>query len=197
MGCVVPKRYAKPGVPPCLTPFAEEGGEITLKVFLACTTILFWGNIALAQVGASRTPQPKTEELVTEALHQAIALEKLPDVEFVLKGQSILAMVRTWRGDSTHGRYEVEKEALPSHVENWKIVEVDSVSLSEMAESQDVNFLSIYLESKKDTYEVDVICDMKLEKGSDKMIIDRGRLSMVFSYREGVCILLRLVRWFG
>lgn len=151
-----------------------------------------------AQMGASaKSSQPTDEDFISEALHQAVGLEKLPDVNLLLKTDTIPILVK--RDTSTTDDWKLAQYYgnIPSHVDRRPIHPVDSAFIAKSAEDEDFNYLFLILRRDKETVIIDLIADIRLKAGSDAIVVDRGRMTLVYTYSNGVCTLVKLTRWFG
>lgn len=150
---------------------------------------LLISSFAHAQLGSASLPQAQVNEVLAEALHQAVSLEKLPDATFLLQGDTIFVEAFQFRdlNDTTGER--LGRDQVPFHVDRWRIVLTTSADL--VARPR-MHYLVVKLVRKDDDWIVDLICQPNSED-----FIDRGRLWLSFSFSNGVPILTKLVRWYG
>jgi hypothetical protein len=147
---------------------------------------------AVAQNGPSLHANPQTKDILAEALHQAIGLEKLPDLNHVLGRDSIFieAFEQSANGD---GSFEAINEAfIPMHVDKWMMVPMTSGDLRMKLIPQKLYHIKASLSRQDEYYVVNLICEPYFDARSD-----RGRLTLYFQYDNGLFLLKRLVKWYG
>ena len=134
---------------------------------------------------------PSPELLLAESLNHAISLEILPDVSMLLNRDTIFVEVydHIAGNDSVPDWFLSEK--LPKHVDMWYIKPMFD---KRFINTQDSNFyyLQINLSREEDLYTIDIIC-----QPNGDWYIDRGAITLVYKFHDGVFVLIKLVRWYG
>ncbi len=145
---------------------------------------------ACCQLGSSGVPGPSPNELMTEALHQAIGLEKLPDVTTLLNSDTIFIEVYDMMAGADSISDEVLSGMLPRHIDKWWVKSINKNTINQ--KNEDFHYLKMYIKKDKNVFMVNFIC-----QPNHKDFIDRGRLNLVFEYDKGVFTLIKLSRGYG
>ena len=124
---------------------------------------------------------------MAEALHQAVGLEKLPEVNSLLNRDTIFIEVQGYK-DSVYN--EVLAGLLPTHVDLWR---VKSISQKEIKlRDDDFHYLKLFLEKEDNKFIIDIICQPNYEN-----FIDRGFIRLVYKFKDGVFILISLSKGYS
>jgi hypothetical protein len=149
--------------------------------------IVFYSIYSFCQLGSAGLPKDDFGGLMSEALHQAIGLEKLPEVNLLLDEDTIYVLVY---GSNDSISNEVLSGFLPTHIDIWKIKSISSNDIN----LKDSNFYYLRMIFKKDgdKFIINLVCQPNNED-----FIDRGLLRLEFKFEDGVIKLLSLSRGYG
>jgi|GEM_PF-5859201 len=160
--------------------------------FLVVLVSLFFSNEIYCQTGGSFVGGPEPSELIAESLHQAVSLEKLPEVTLLFLTDTIYIATFDLYSDSPSDT-EISSflsGELPSHVSKWWIKPLSAIDLNEQDEG--FYYIKLFINRDEEVFTVDLICQ---PNASD--FIDRGRITLTYKYKKGVFELQTLVRWYG
>lgn len=142
------------------------------------------------------TPSPDYKSFYSESLHHAVALEKLPDVRFLLLNDTIDVFVAQIN-DSSGYLYDAKfNDDFPFHVDRWYLRKLTLSQIKLLAEKRDVHYLTIFSRQDGSDYIIEIIDDTYLKKDSDKFIMDRGRLSIRFVF-DKIWRIEEIIKWYG
>jgi hypothetical protein len=160
------------------------------RLFINLIFILVFPIQTYCQFGGSETPGPSPGELMAEALHQAIGLEKLPEVTSLLNRDTIFVEVYDMIAGTDSIPDKVLSRMLPRHIDMWRVKSIFENTIK--LHDDEFYYLKMFVERDGDIFTVNLICQPNHED-----YIDRGRLTLEFEYDDGVFTLVRLSRWYG
>jgi hypothetical protein len=131
---------------------------------------------------------PRPEEVIAEALQQAIALEKLPDVRNLLTRDTIEVEGYIRYND---GFQPMLASFLPGHVDRWVLRLRDQKAFQNNHEVSPQHHLVIRLMIEHGVFRIELICQPHIEA------VDRGKLSLEYECLDGVLVLKKLTRGYG
>lgn len=143
------------------------------------------------------SPQPKWDSIVADALHQAIALEKLPEIAPVLSQSDTIWIypVKKLRKSS-----EFDSSlalSIPLHSDTWKIQTLDKHSIKFRAKDNEFEYLLLQASFDNGECRVDIIKEIEFPPGVDLIQIDRGRLTVFFKCKNGFWTIKNILSWYG
>jgi hypothetical protein len=140
------------------------------------------------QAGHSSVPSPRPEEILSEALHQAIALEKLPDVSTLLVRDTI-EVEAFLKADSLFE--PMLPSFVPRHVDRWVVNPWNRETPLGISAEHGTHHLLVYVTCRGSSFTVELICQPHFAA------IDRGKLLLKYEYENGVFRLVHLTRAYG
>jgi hypothetical protein len=158
------------------------------RVIGILVALLVVANNAFGQTFSSRAGSPRAEEIVAEALHQAIALEKLPDVRSLLDRDTI-EVEAYFKIDTT--LQVMLPSFVPFHIDRWSLKPWHREGKVDSSNESTRFHLLIYLTVRSSFYRVELICQPHFHA------VDRGKLLLEYKYANGVFELKRLIRSYG
>jgi hypothetical protein len=164
----------------------QKSGRFIINILI----ILFIPIQLYCQLAGSGAPGPSPGELMAESLHQAIGLEKLPEVTSLVNGDTIFVEVYDMIAGTDSIPDEILSTMLPRHIDKWTVKSIFENTIK--LKGDDFYYLKMYVERDDDKFIVNLICQPNYED-----FIDRGRLTLEFEYEDGVIKLISLSRWYG
>jgi hypothetical protein len=147
--------------------------------------VLVWTAPLASKPEQRNSGGPRPEEVIAEALHHAIALEKLPDVRNLLARDTIDVEGYIKSND---GYQSMVSSFLPGHVDRWTLRLWGHDSLRTLGEGSAKYHLVIRLKIESGTFRIELVCQPHFE------VIDRGKLELEFECLDGVFHLKKLTR---
>jgi hypothetical protein len=147
-------------------------------------------------ISSCNSPTPHWQPIMSDALNQAIALEKLPDVSSVFGSDTIWVRPIEVKED-TSAYDKILADDLPFHVDKWRIKPINHDEINERSKTEDFSYLTIYKEYKNSECIVNIIKETSFPPNSDLMQIDRGRLTITFEYKNNFWNVKDLIIWYG
>ena len=142
------------------------------------------------------SPTPHWQPIISDALNQAIALEKLPDVSSVFSSDTIwIHPIKIKEDTSIYD--EILAGDLPSHIDKWRIIPISQNEINKKSKTKELEYIEIYKEFKNGECIVNLIQETSFPPDSDLMQIDRGRLTLIFEYKNNFWKIKDLIIWFG
>lgn len=143
------------------------------------------------------SPSPHWQPIISDALNQAIALEKLPDVHSVLLDSDTIWIYPAKHNEETYIFDEFLASELPYHIDKWIVQSIDSKSIKQRSAHNEFSYLSISNEQIIDDRIIYIIMETSLPPNSDLRLIDRGRITVTFEYKNKMWVIKNMVIWYG
>ena len=142
------------------------------------------------------SPTPHWQPIISDALNQAIALEKLPDVGSVFSSDTIwIHPIKIKEETSVYD--QLLADDLPIHIDKWRITPINKDEINKRSKTREFEYIEIYKEIKNDECIVNIIQETSFPPDSNLMQMDRGRLTLTFEYKNNFWKIKSLVIWFG
>lgn len=146
---------------------------------------------------ACDAPSPDWQPVVSDALSQAIALEKLPDVKSVLIDSDTIWIYPSKHDHEARTFDEILAGDLPYHIDRWIVHPINSQSIEERSAHNEFSYLSISRVQKSNNCIIDIILETSFPPDSDLALIDRGRITITFEYKNKRWVVKSIIRWYG
>ncbi len=138
---------------------------------------------------------------VRDALHHAIALEKLPEVEGIFVSDTIFihpVRERASRDSRSSSFDENLSRALPRHIDRWSILPIDSIEIHKRSTKEQFDFLILSIRKQdRDELIIDLIKNEMYSPALDLIYVDRGRLTIIFKRRKTMWIIRDIQSYYG
>lgn len=137
--------------------------------------------------------ETSSKEIISEALFQAISMEKLPEILDIINNDTIYAIVYQRSLKNNKHYLETMEGLLPHHIDNWPITQLDTLEIKKRSIKGDFYYITIILEKDENDFIVDIINDVE----SNHIYVDRGRLKLKYHCEKGFPKLVEFRKGFG
>ena len=159
---------------------------------------LFFGLlILLVGCSSNKSTNINWQPLLNEALSQAIINEKLPEVETLFNSDSVYVFPQKAFVSKGLAFDSVLAKDLPKQIEKVKLIIIDAGFINRISSKQNISFMMISRSSIQNKSVVQFSTEDRFPKQEDYIIIDKGKLKIIFTLIKNKWILSKIQSYYG